>query len=204
MAKFKKGKHAKTKEQVARLNQEDAATAVPIRKPNATEWVRCYGESLDDLDFVKFTEQQDDSGEFRTYIIQGKDDETEQRLLEILQPIKCALLVPFVNTFDKFSIWVCKQPGPNTKRMESHASARKAVEFGQKQWVKIYWNGGSKMYQAQRPMELDGFPEPNWPTNSMEQLISLAFEDNLIIEDLDHPIVKRAKGKVINENTKAR
>ena len=133
MAKFKKGAHAKTKEQIARLNQEDIETAVAIRKPNGAEWVRCFGETLDDLDFVKFTEQQDDSGEFRTYIIQGKDEETEHRLLEILQPIKCALLVPFVNSFDKFSIWVCKQPGPTTKRMESHSSARKAVEYGQKQ-----------------------------------------------------------------------
>jgi hypothetical protein len=198
MAVFSRNKHTKTKEQIAAMNVDDHTLSVQLKKPNANEWVRAYGESLDDLDFVKLTEQQDDTGEWRQYIIQGKDEETEKRICEICQPIKCALLVPMVNSFEKFFIWVCKQPGPNMRNMESHISAKRAVEFAQKQWVKIYWDSPNKVYQAKSPIELEGFPKPKWPSQSIEELVTIAFEDNLIIEDIDHKVVQRAKSKAIS------
>jgi hypothetical protein len=198
MALFDPQKHLKTKQRLADLNTEDRSLAVSTRKPKASEWVRAMGNSIEDFHEVISSEQPEiATGEKRDFIIQAANPDDEERLIQILSPIRSLLLVPLITTHGQFFIWECKQPGPTTRMMEAHTSGRKCALLAQKGWVKIGWDNTTKMYRAAEPLSLEGFPDPKWPTETLEELISLAYEDNRIITNLDHEVVQKARSKLI-------
>lgn len=198
MALFDPKKHLKTKQRLADLNTEERTPAVSTRKPNASEWVRAMGNTIEDFHEVISSTQPDATGDMREYLIQATNPEDEERLIQILSPIKSLLLVPLVTTHGKFFIWECKQPGPTSRIMEAHTSGRKCALLAQKSWVKIGWDNTTKMYRAAEPFTLEGFPDPKWPTETLEELISIAYEDNRIITNLEHEVVQKARSKLIS------
>ena len=193
MVKFDANKHKKTKQRLTDLQGELENSVVPIHKPHPADWIRIQGDSVNDLHQVLMTEQPDVSGEVETYLIQAEDEKTEDRLLQILQPVKSAILAPCITSFGKFYIWPAKQAGPSAKEMECHISARTCIERAQKGWRKVSWSKANKIYECRKPESEEGFEPPTWPEKDITDLISDAFEANIITNE-KHKVVLRAKG----------
>ena len=78
---FDPSKHRKTTEKLATL-QNTSQLVWKIDKPKKKDYVRIYGNSLDDLHVVNCFDQRDGGGEEKLWLIQGKDDAEENRILE--------------------------------------------------------------------------------------------------------------------------
>lgn len=87
---FDPNKHRKTAARLATL-----ATTKPqewqIRKPKNSDFIQIYGNSIEDLDIVNMYEQRDGGGAMKEWLIQGKDDETDEKIVQLLNPRKLNL-----------------------------------------------------------------------------------------------------------------
>ena len=78
--------------------------------------MRIYGNSLDDLHVVNCFDQRDGGGEEKLWLIQGKDDKEEDKILAALNPedILRVIVVPvFVRANKQTYIWLAKQGKAN-------------------------------------------------------------------------------------------
>ena len=137
---FDPNKHRKTAARLATL-----ATTKPqewqIRKPKNSDFIQIFGNSIEDLDIVNMYEQRDGGGAMKEWLIQGKDDETDEKIVQLLNPsqVKSAIVCPCViaANMQRF-IWLAKQPSPFSNRvMEVHNQIKNIIPDAQKQWVKI-------------------------------------------------------------------
>jgi len=72
----------------------------------------------------------------------------------------------------------------------------KACERAKKQWVQVssLKEEGKEAYKIDTAEEADAFPNPTWPSQSLEDLILETFSDRMI-EDQNHPALLRLLGK---------
>ena len=72
-------------------------------------------------------------------------------------------------------------------------SALRASEAAKSAWVRVASDANAKMYKVIRA---SGFAEePLWPNDSMDDLVSRAFEGK-IIDSTEHPVVQRLQGRM--------
>ena len=60
-----------------------------------------------------------------------------------------------------------------------------------KGWVRVKANMSLGAYETTAAESL--IPEPEWPQQSFQELLRIAFKDRLV-DRLDHPVVKRLRG----------
>ena len=53
---------------------------------------------------------------------------------------------------------------------------------------------GVETYKITQAKEQDAFPEPNWPPQSLDELVEASFEGRLI-DSVDHPAMRRLLGR---------
>jgi hypothetical protein len=136
---------------------------------------------------------------FDAWTIQLKD---ERETYLILPPIRAKLLGEpalkrrmfylAVTMQGKLFIWSVRIPADDTKQPDRWMRAPlEAVRLAKDQWTRIQWNEETRQHDV-GTCEFEA--EPEWPDLSMEELNKLAFKD-LIIDSLDHPILKRLRGQ---------
>jgi hypothetical protein len=79
------------------------------------------------------------------------------------------------NSWNKSNIKACR----NAQQLWTQATSLKAA--------------GEDHYKVERSRDPDAFPEPDWPSQSLEQLIEATFEGRMILDE-DHPAFKRLVG----------
>jgi hypothetical protein len=67
-----------------------------------------------------------------------------------------------------------------------------AAVLGREHWVRVYFLEGRASHKVE--VAEDDLGDPNWPDLAPEDLLRLAVKENRV-RDLDHPLVKRLKGK---------
>tara|TARA_R100000544_G_scaffold32451_1_gene18812 strand:- start:263 stop:517 length:255 start_codon:yes stop_codon:yes gene_type:complete len=82
---FNPDKHRKTQEKLATL-QNSKSLVWAIGKPKKKDYVRIYGNSLEDLHVVNCFDQRDGGGEEKLWLIQGVDEAEEDKILAALNP----------------------------------------------------------------------------------------------------------------------
>ena len=81
-----------------------------------------------------------------------------------------------------FFLWPVRLPGSDGKLDEWNRSAMEAAQMATKGWVRVAANmslGAYEVFQATAEL-----PEPEWPEESFQQLLRIAFKDRFI-RDLD-------------------
>jgi len=159
-------------------------TTVPVRKPNSQDFVRVHAGTGFCENFP---------------LIQLKDD-NEQYVVaaklvpELASEIVSVTLYLATNKQGVAFLWPVRLPGTDGKDFDAWRSAREAAEMAKKKWVRLKWNkslGAYDIYQA-----VTQTTEPEWPADmDYWDLIKIAFRDH-IIQDLDHPVVKRLRGLI--------
>ena len=197
---FDPNKHRKTQEKLATL-QNTKQLVWKIDKPKKKDYVRIYGNSLDDLHLVNCFDQRDGGGEEKLWLIQGKDDKEEDKILAALNPedILRVIVVPvFVRANKQTYIWLAKQGKANLDEPHPvHLQIRDCIQTAQKKWCKIFWEKSSKQYQCTPPQNAEIFGDVDWPSeDEILQHLEKSFNDR-IIDTADHDVVKRTLGLVI-------
>ena len=197
---FDPNKHRKTAARLAELKTKKPQVW-EIRKPKLGDFIQIWGDSIEDLEKVIIFQQRNGAGKLQEWLIQGKDDEEEDKIINYLNPkhISSAIVAPCVISANRLNyIWLAKQGNPygEGRVYDVHLQMRNIIKAAQKDWTKAYWNDDTKQYvmePAEAPIELG---KPVWP--SKEEILNhlkKSFEER-IIENVEHEIVKRTRGLI--------
>jgi hypothetical protein len=84
-------------------------------------------------------------------------------------------------------------PAPEGRENAWHTSARAAAERAEKDWVRMVANMGAGAYDVYiAPL---GIPDPDWPEQTLRDLLKIAFGNGRLIDTLDHPVIQRLLGR---------
>jgi hypothetical protein len=158
-------------------------TTVPVRKPNKQDFVRVHPDPSYRLSPAAIIELKEDR---ETYLlVPGLAGHLDGEF-------STATLFTAINRQGVPFLWPVKLPGPDGKHNEWHRSAAEAAERAMKKWVRIKANmslGAYDVFEATGDLN-----DPEWPDLSLEKILEIAFR-NHIVENLDHPLVKRLSGE---------
>ena len=166
------------------LDVKEALLTVPVRKPAKEWWVRTHP-----------------SQDFRinAAVLELKEEQETYWVTPTLWPglstestFSPRALITAINRQKVVFIWPIRIPGEDGRLDEWSRSALEAAEMAQHNWVRVQANMGLKAYQV---AEAEDQSEPDWPTQTFDELLRIAFKDRLI-ESLDHPVLKRLRGEV--------
>ena len=156
-------------------------TTVPVRKPDPQDFVRVHP----DPDYC-----------LQVAIIEFK----EEREFYLLRPdiarelpgeYIAMRLHTTINRQGVVHLWPVRVSAADDRINEWHRSAAEAAELARKRWLRVKANialGAYEMFEAASTI-----PDPQWPTQSMKELLEIAFRDRLV-DSLSHAVIKRLRG----------
>jgi hypothetical protein len=159
-------------------------TTIAVRKPTRHEFVRVRRGEEWRFETGAFIEQQSRE----TYLVEPR---LWSSLPGEIRPI--VLLVVIGRDSPVPYLWPCVLPGTDGRPNRWHESALEAARLAEERWVRVVADmtaGCYVPYVAQSDL-----PDPEWPDQSMDDLLRLAFHDRFIGE-LDHPVLRRLRGEV--------
>ena len=180
--------HAKTTTQHS-LEMEDSVASgqeIDEESPTQHKFVRFRGKNWEDCLKVHGVKLPGPDGDDVKYVVQIKDPTTFQKVNMMCDyKVKEYVIAPYVSDTGSERVWFINYKWGG-KAQKKGASVRLAIELGQKEWIKINWEGRRGFVTRLPGMGLDKQPEFSTMTN--EQLIELIFEDR-IITDAKHEAV---------------
>jgi hypothetical protein len=90
-------------------------------------------------------------------------------------------------------LWPVPVPASDGRENPWHHSARAGADLARHTWIRMIPNQAAGMYDIAEAR--DCVAEPAWPDKAMPELLRLAFGGGKLIEDFDHPVVKRLQGR---------
>jgi len=159
-------------------------TTVPVRKPNRQDFVRVHRDPAYRLTPAAIIELKEDR---EVYLV------TPAMAMELPGEFAPVTLFTAVNRQGVLHLWPVKLPGADGKHNEWHRSAADAAELAMHNWGRITANmslGAYEVFQA-----MGDLPEPTWPDLPFQEILKIAFRDR-IVDNADHPVVQRLRGKV--------
>ncbi len=174
-----------------RMSQDFAALAnvkpilatVPARKPNKQDYVRVRPSE----DYQLTTALLELKEERETYLVAT---ELRHELFGELVPVT---IFTAINRQGVVSLWRCRLPDETGRTNPWHESALEAAERAKSKWTRVQADmslGAYRIYEAHGDL-----PEPEWPQESLRDLLSIAFKGRYI-DDLDHAVLKRLRGEI--------
>ena len=173
-----------------RLSQDFAASCgvkkalltVPVRKPTKEMFVRTHPQMR-----------------IETFVIELKDEKETYMVSPALwaelaneSTFSPRALITAMNRQGVLSIWPIRLPGPDGKIDNWSRSALEAAAMAETRWVRVAANmplGAYDVFEASA-----NWPQPDWPTLPFNEILRIAFKGR-IIETLDHPVLRRLRGK---------
>jgi len=89
-------------------------------------------------------------------------------------------------------LWAVPLPTPDGRENAWHKTARDAAGMAETGWVRMAANMGAGCYDVYETPQ--GLSEPDWPEDSLSELLRVAFGANRLINTVDHPILNRLRG----------
>ena len=182
--------HAQTTTQQS-LEVEDADASgqeYDEESPTQHKFVRFRGNSWGDLIKVHGVKLPGPDGEDIKYVVQIKDNNEFLKVNRMRDfKIKEYVIAPYVSDSGSERIWFANYKWSG-KAAKKGMSVKLAIEIGQKEWVKVNWEGKRGFVTRKPGTELE--KEPKFSTLDNAQLIELVFDDR-IITDSKHEAVER-------------
>jgi hypothetical protein len=196
---FDPNKHRKTAARLAELKTK-APQQWEIRKPKPGDFIQIYGDTIEELDIVTMFEQRNGAGKEQEWLIQGKDEKEEDKIIGYLnhKHIKSAIVAPVVIAANRLNyIWLAKQGNPFGERVyDVHLQIKDIIKTAQQGWTKAYYDNDSKQYVMEPPELAIELGDPVWPSkDEILDHLKKSFAERMI-ETVDHEIVKRTRGLI--------
>jgi hypothetical protein len=174
-----------------RLSQDFIETAgvkkllmtVPVRKPNPQDFSRVHPDPNYRSEFAVI-ELKDDR---ETYLLTPA---VSWQLANEAVPI---VLYTAINRQGVVYLWPVRLPSPDGRVNEWHKSLAAGAECAMASWIRVKANMSLGAYEI--TTAIGPIPDPTWPELSFNELLRIAFRDR-IVNDLDHPVIKRLTGQV--------
>jgi hypothetical protein len=170
---------------LADVDVERVLTAVPVRRPNRSEFFRVHPEFVTDTLVL----EREDGLDRETYLVQRG---VQDLVAHELRPVR---LFVCINKRGTVFLWPARLP-----RADSNDSGRRWAETAllvadqaRTLWVKMIGNrdlGGYEMFRAKGDLG-----EPVWPDKSFRDLIEIGFRGRLIDRE-DHPVIRELAGEL--------
>jgi hypothetical protein len=110
----------------------------------------------------------------------------------LLEDIREVRLFTCVSRRGVVFLWPAKLPTDDGAGKRWALSGLEAAEVAKTSWAKLVGNRDAGAYEAVRAKGDLG--EPEWPDKSLQELIEIAFKENVILT-LDHPVLKELDGR---------
>jgi hypothetical protein len=171
-----------------RLSPADQETAgekllisVPCRKPNKAEFFRVHADPAYTCD----TGLLEVEGEWFLVI-----PRLRAALQADIKPVQ--LYTCYARTGVVF-LWPVRLPGSDGRGNRWWDAAHQVARVAQTSWVRSVADMAAGNYEVTRArIEI---PDPVWPEKSYRDLLQLAFPDNLLVDSIDHLVVRRLQGR---------
>jgi hypothetical protein len=155
-----------------------------VTAPDKTWWVRRH---------------PDDAYSRRSWFIVLKDERETYLVLPDLwkslageATFKLMALYLAMTMQGKPFLWSVKIPADDTREPAKWMRAPlQAVRLAKDNWTRISWNEETRQHDV---VTVESGVEPEWPNLSMPQLMELAFK-GFIVDTLEHPVIRRLRGK---------
>jgi hypothetical protein len=169
---------------LADVDVEKILTAVPVRRPNRTEFFRIHPEYVTDTLVLEYVDGLDRE----TYLVQ-------RELQDLVgHELRAVRLFTAINKRGTVFLWPAKLPREDSDAGRRWAeTALQAAEQAKRLWVKMRGNrdlGGYEVFRAKGDLG-----EPQWPDKSFRDLIEIAFRDRLI-DRPDHEVIRELAGEL--------
>jgi hypothetical protein len=177
-SRFRAQKPSNT-QQVSKTN----VMRVPVlKRPSNQQFVRIHADPAFRVDCAILKLDEDE----RHYLVAA--DLANSMDGDIKYFCLCAAIDRQSNVF----LW-CVPPTPTEENENSwHLSYRQIAKFAETMWIRMW---SVKAINAYNMQEAEGeIPEPKWPSYSFEQLLEIAFGNSHIIDDPDHPALRKLRG----------
>lgn len=100
-------------------------------------------------------------------------------------------LVPYMTRIGQMFLWPIKSCDKSGRRNSWITSAQNAANQAMGRWIRLKPNHTTCRYDVTLPCNL--LEEAEWTDETLEELVSAAFEDH-IIDSLEHPVIKHLMG----------
>ena len=166
----------------AALGVKKALVHISVRKPSRQEYFRTHPESDYRMNLA---------------VLELKE---EREIYAVVPDIAAAfpgevrvveLRVCITRTGTRF-LWAVPLPTPDGRENAWHKTARDAAGMAETGWVRMAANMGAGCYDVYEAPK--GLSEPDWPEDSLSELLRVAFGANRLINTVDHPILNRLRG----------
>jgi hypothetical protein len=169
------------------VNVETVLTAVPVRKPKRTEFVRVH-PGADYMVPCMLVMERDTGMDTESYLVTPP----VQHLVS--EELKQVRLYTAITKRGTVFLWPIKLPGDNNDRIRRISdTAIQCAEQAKTLWVKVCWDRDLGGYGMQRAKGDLG--EPQWPDKSMRDLLELGFR-NYLVDRPDHPVIREFAGEI--------
>lgn len=166
------------------IGVKKALRTVPVRKPSKEWWVRTH---------------PDEEYRLETAVIELKEDRETYLVNSALWPELSTIEATFgpraiftaINRQKVVFLWLVRMPGQDGRLDDWSESAMEAADLARDQWVRVQANMSLGAYEVlENSADL---PDPEWPTESFQQLLHIGFRDRYI-DSLDHDVLRRLRG----------
>jgi hypothetical protein len=156
-------------------------TSIPVRKPNSQDFIRVHPDPQYRAP-LGIIELRDDR---ETYLV------APPVARDLPGEFVMANVYTAINRQGVVQLWPVRLPAVDGRVLEWHRSAAEAAELAMQKWVRVKANmalGAYEIFEAASTI-----PDPEWPEQSFQDLLRIAFRDRLI-DSLGHPVIKRLRG----------
>jgi hypothetical protein len=169
------------------VSVEKVLTTVPVRRPGKNDFFRVHPS--EDYAIDNYVLEHESDQERTTYWVAAN---LRHVLGDYLRKVR---LFTCIDKRGNVFLWPAKLPTVDGSRAAQswYMSGLLAAEEAKKVWVKIMGNRSIGAYGIIRARGDLG--DPQWPEHSFEDLIKLAFRDNLI-DNIDHAVVRDLNGEI--------
>jgi len=160
---------------------------IHVRTPGKREWVRSHPDPAyrQDMTLLELKEEN------IQYFVHPRIRDHIRKMCGSAILTNRELVLATTRLGDPF-LWRLGMPDDMGRLNPWYQSARKAEVRAREQWVRMVSNKSINGYNVYAPLE--AFPDPQWPTESLSDLLKIAF-DGFIIESIDHPAIAYLRGK---------
>jgi hypothetical protein len=117
--------------------------------------------------------------------------EVRSALFEEVKPVR---LMTTINRQGVVALWPARLPDPDGRSNPWHSSALEIAELAKASWVRMTADRSLGAYQCYRAR--DNLPDPKWPEDKpFNELMKVAFANGYLINDENHPVIRRLLGK---------
>jgi hypothetical protein len=160
-------------------------TTIPVRKPSKESWFRTHPDSKT-FWFRTYLVELREAGEVYLAIPEVRDfllDRGEQTFVK-------KILIPTITKQGTLFLWPIRLPDSEGKLDSWNQSALEAAAIARNKWVRI---NSDRQLGAYQVIARDGGEEPQWPPQSIGELLKTAFKGR-VIDSLDHPVIAELTG----------